>query len=137
MIIQLFAVGHHHDGRIVQPGIAAQFGGEPQHGQRLTRSLGVPHHTTAIFGAPAFRDPLHCGGDRPVLLVAGKFLDELSVVELIDHIVPQDIQQGRRRQQAHDELGLSLELHAEPIADLLLRVRKHRLPFGVHVFRRV
>ena len=55
---------------------------------------------------------------------------------LVDHEVAQDVQQRRRGQHPHDELGLALWLHAEALPHLVLRVRRHRLPLEVSVLRR-
>ena len=86
--VQLLAVGYHHDGRVVQRRFAAQLGGQPQHGERLARALGVPHHAAPFLGTLAFGDALDRSVHRPVLLVSRELLDQLAAVEFVDDIVP-------------------------------------------------
>ena len=51
--VQLPAVGDHDDGGIAQARLAAQLRRQPQHGQRLARSLRVPDHAAPLLRLPA------------------------------------------------------------------------------------
>ena len=58
------------------------------------------------------------------------------MLRFVDHEVAQDVQQGGGIQQADDELGLALGIHAEALPHLVVRVGQHRLPLEVGAFRR-
>ena len=136
LLVQLGAVGDHHDVGVGQARLAAYSGGQPQHGQGLARPLGVPDHAAPLLGPGLRQDAAHGRLDGAVLLVAGQLLDHPALLRLVDHEVAQDVQQRRRGQHPHDELRLALRLHAEPLADLVIGERSHRLPLEVGVLRR-
>ena len=115
----------------------AYLGRQPQHGQGLARPLGVPDHAAPFVGLLAREDAGQGGPHCPVLLVAGDLLDQPSPLRLVDHIVPEDVQQDRRGQHSHDELVLSLRFHPELLPHLVVRVGRHRLPLEVGVLRSV
>ena len=136
LLVQLGAVGDHHDVGVGQARLATDFGGQPQHGQRLARPLGVPDHAAPLLGPGLRQDAAHGRLDRPVLLVAGQLLDHPALLRLVDHEVAQDVQQRGRGQHPHDELRLALRLHAEALPHLILGIGRHRLPLEVGVLRR-
>ena len=119
LVVELGAVGDRHDGGVGQPRVPADLGGQPQHGQGLARPLGVPDHAAPLGGLLAREDAGQGGPHRPVLLVAGHLLDQPSPLRLVDHVVPEDVQQGGRGEHPHDELGLSLGFHPELLPHLV------------------
>ena len=136
LLVQLGAVGYHHDVGVGQARLAADLGRQPQHGQRLARPLGVPDHTAPLLGLGFRQDAPHRRLDRPVLLVAGQLLGHPALIRLVNHEVAQDVQQRRRGQQPHDELRLPLRLDGEVLSHPVLRVGHHGLPLEVGVLRR-
>ena len=130
MLVQLGAVGDHHDVGVGQARLAADLGRQPQHGQR---PLSVPDHAAALLGPALREDASHGRRHRAVLLVAGQLLDEPDQGRLVDHEVAQDVQQRRRGQQPHDELRLALGFDAEAFPHLVPGVRGDRLPLKVGV----
>ena len=48
LIVQLGAVRDRDDSGLGEATLTTQLGGQPQHGQRLARSLGMPHHTAPL-----------------------------------------------------------------------------------------
>jgi hypothetical protein len=51
LLVEFGAVGDDDNGRVLLGRVAAEFGGEPQHRERLARALGMPDHAAALGGA--------------------------------------------------------------------------------------
>ena len=96
----------------------------------------MPHDAAPLLRLPARQHTAHGCTHGPILLVARQLLHETPPLRLINHVVAQDVQQGRWGQQPNDELSLTLRLDAEAIPDLVIGVGRYRLPLEVGVLRR-
>ena len=116
--VELGPVGDDDDGWILQLRGAAQFGRQPEHGERLTRALGVPHDAASLLGLATLEDALHRLLDGSELLVAWQLLDQLALRVLVDDEVSEDVEQGWWIQQAGDEACLAFGRDAEAVLEL-------------------
>ena len=105
LIVEVVAVGEHHDGRVLEGGLEDQLAGEEGHRQALARSLRVPHHPSPLVAVGS------AGGDRRldrpidgvVLVVAGQLLGGSAGLVVEHDEVAQVPQQAFGRQEAADE----------------------------------
>ena len=105
LVLQVFAVGHHHHFEAAQGGVRAQLAHQEHHGQRLARALGVPDHATApvvlailqaslaalqalnrlVHGAELLIPACHLDGLPTGLHEQGEVAHDVQQVRLVEH----------------------------------------------------
>ena len=91
LVVQVDAVGHHHDGGAVQRGLQQM--GVEHHGQRLAAALGMPEHAALAVGAGGLPGPLHRLAHREILVIPRQYLGRLLAVPRKEDEVLQNVQQ--------------------------------------------
>ena len=139
LAVQVVAVGHHHDGRVVHLRLCRQFGGIADHGDRLARTLGVPHHPrlagTGLYPIRIVRPHIghvvllrrrhrgtHRLAHRMKLMITGDLLDERVAILLKEDEVVEIVEQQLRLEEALHQ-GLQPELEQR-----LIVLMGHRAP---------
>ena len=91
LVVQVDAVGHHHDGGAVQRSLQQM--GVEHHRQRLAAALGMPEHAALAVGAGGLPRPLHRLAHREILVIARQYLGRLLAVPRKEDEVLQNVQQ--------------------------------------------
>ncbi len=138
LIVQVSPVGHDHQRGVILPGIVAQLERQPQHGQALARSLGVPDHAAAIGCLLGRASTLHGLVHGNVLLIAAQLADDPTAggIALEDDEVPHQIEQRLAREQPGQGHILDRRLSSTYSLKLARRARPRGLPFGEEPMRR-
>jgi cyclopropane fatty-acyl-phospholipid synthase-like methyltransferase len=99
LFIQLRAVGHHDDGGMLLAFVTTELQREPEHRERLSRSLRMPDDTASRSGLLRRLDAVHRPAHGHVLLVAAHLADSSPTINIEDHEVPHDVEEVLRFHQ--------------------------------------
>ncbi len=113
LVVQVVAVGHHHQGRVAHGRVLHQLGREAGHLDALAGALRVPHHAAlAALGGLGLRagghqHALDHRAHRVELVIAGHLLDQPALVLEQDEVAQVVQQQFALEQAMHQRLQLA------------------------------
>ena len=103
LLVEIVAVGQHHERRVLQRRLVHQRAAEEGHQQRLARALGVPDHPAAAVALTGLQDARQRLPDGVELVVAGDLLDRPAALVLEDDEAAQHGEQDRPGEEATDQ----------------------------------
>jgi len=106
LVVQVVAVGHHHQRRVAHPGVLHQHATQAGHLYALARALGMPDHAALARAARRRRlkHTFHHSAHGMELVVASHFLDQSAVVFEQDEMAQVVEQQFALEQAMHQRL---------------------------------
>ena len=127
--VELGAVSDDDHGGLLLRLVAAELEREPEHGQALPRSLGVPDDSAACARLPRGADSPHRLVHGDELLVPRQLADGPAAVDLEHDEVPHDVEEVARLEESVEQGVLRRRCVPELLGELLHGQRIRLLPF--------